>query len=46
MSQGIWFQLISFLSPIILILTLMYPILKHKKLVSKYRNSEEGLIKP
>lgn len=30
----------------ILILTLIYPAIKHKKLVSKYRDSEEGLIKP
>jgi hypothetical protein len=25
---------------------LLYPTIKHKKLVSKYRDSEEGLIRP
>ncbi len=46
MSQGILFQLILFSTPIILIFILLYPTIKHKKLVSKYRDSEEGLIKP
>jgi uncharacterized membrane protein len=31
---------------VLLLLVLIYPTIKHKKLVSKYRDSEEGLIKP
>ncbi len=46
MSQGISFKLVLFSTPIVLIFILLYPTIKHKKLVSKYRDSEEGLIKP
>jgi serine/threonine protein kinase len=45
-SQNIWFIFSMFLTSGLFIITLLHPTIKHKKLVSKYRNSEEGLIKP
>jgi serine/threonine protein kinase len=51
--QSIWFVAPLFLISGLLILTsglliatLLHPTLKHNKLVSKYRDSEEGLIRP
>jgi serine/threonine protein kinase len=41
----IYFICVLILTLVILILTLIHPNIKHKKLVSKYRDSEEGLIK-
>jgi serine/threonine protein kinase len=43
--QGIWFPA-ALTSTAVLLKVLVHPIIKHKKLVSKYRDSEEGLIKP
>jgi serine/threonine protein kinase len=42
----IYFICILILTLVILILTLIHPNIKYKKLVSKYRDSEEKLIKP
>jgi serine/threonine protein kinase len=44
--HSIWFPIISILTSVPLLAALSYPIIKHKKLVSKYRDSEEELIKP
>jgi serine/threonine protein kinase len=44
--HSIWFPIILLLTSVPLISALSYPIIKQKKLVSKYRDSEEGLIKP
>jgi hypothetical protein len=41
-----WFSVASLLSLASLTSILLYPKIKYKKLVSKYRDSEEGLIKP
>lgn len=43
--QGIWFPA-AITSISVLTKILVYPIIKRKKLVSKYRDLEEGLIKP
>jgi serine/threonine protein kinase len=42
----IYFIWVLILTLVILILTLIHPTIKHKKLVSKYRDSEKGLIRP
>jgi serine/threonine protein kinase len=44
--KNVWFTVAFLFTSISLAVMLLNPIIQNKKLISKYRNSEEGLIKP
>jgi hypothetical protein len=44
--QSQWVPAILLLTPVSLALIFLNTTIKHNKIVSKYRDSEEGLIKP